>query len=693
MGKFKFTLSTIWFWLSFVLMTFLTENLAHLTSNPKAGFDFATLLAITIPCLLCLFFFYFVSHKENKTTVDYVLLPSIIIVGGLIIASIWLNQGETIVFADGSTTIDISFSLYERIRATVILVCLLAFLYAAMFTLNVNSPSSRKVHLLALVGVAAGVVSLVFSLCTEMNEYIAIFKGEADYTISIDSFYGNKNYYGGVLLIAFLSCVVANYYKPRFYNYFLIVVFSVAVLATASVLPLLITVCALPIYLFEEVVRFAVKKRWLYAFFATFSILLVLALFALFFVGVTNKWDGFIGLDTYLTDMIKRKDFSTLSGRKQIWKALIPRCFDSPLHSLLGHGFMLSEKSIIGVTAAINNDMAAGVRTTHNGYLQIFYEYGLVGFAVHVALICYFIYACIRLLIEKRFHFVFIYAFVCTCCAIYNMCESSAFFDAGVKELYMTVCFMLPVMTEFKFVNRKNKINEIANIETKANPLAATVLGRFMAVVIMSIIVTAGVSLLSTFTITNDYLPGIMLNIIVGGLITLIFVPYLVYLYRKNTEKPWFIVHCVFNGLSIPSLLIIIHLLFNQRMDTRGLSVVLIPLMLFAILLLESIFYSLFKKGSFREWLSIFVKGSFLAPSIAIFGAILIGGIFTVTFALIGEMNWFIYIMTLLMTMIGFYATWYFFPTKNGKDIISSFNQYGLNRIKTITIKDQTYYG
>ena len=689
MGKLKFTLSNIWFWISFVLIAFLTENLALLTGDPKAGFNFGTLIAISIPMLLCLVLYYFINHKDNKVKIDYVLLPCFIIATGVILASIWLNQGQTFMFADGSDSITVSYSFFDKLRSSIILVLFMAFLYAGIFVFTINSPSSRRIHWLALVGVMAGVISLGFSLCTEMNDYIAIFKGNNEVPISIDSFYGNKNYYGGVLLIAFLSCIVANYYKPRMYNFILVVVFTVAILASASVLPLLIAIVALPIYLFEEVIRFAVKKRWLCSFFATFAIFLVLALFALFYIGVTHKWDGFIGFDVYLTEMFKQKNFSTFTGRTLIWKEIFPLCFDSTLHTWLGHGFMISEKSILAITGAMNNAVELGVRTTHNGYLQIMFEYGIIGFVAHLALVCYFIYSCIRMLLEKKFHFVFVYAFVCSCCAVYNYCESSSFFDAGVKEIYMTLTFMLPVISEFKYVNRKNKVAEIKNYENIKEHISAETLGKTIGTVIVSVIIEAGISMLSTWTLNQRFLLSIMMNIVIGGLILLIFVPYLTYLYRKDTEKPWFILHSVFNGLFMVALVTISCILFRGKSEIMYIP----PILLVGFLLIDTMLYSFFKKGSFKQWLSIFVKGSFICPAVPAFGGLIVGGIAFLAFGVFGEMNWFIYFMMILITLIGYYAAWHFNPFKEGKSVLNDLNQYKMYRLKKTTIKDETYYG
>ena len=214
MGKLKFTFTNIWFFLSLVLICFLTENSTHLQSDLTIGFDPVTLIILSLATVGSLVMFYFINHKENKIKADWVLLPMLTIVGIAFILGIWLNNGQTYAFANGEGSIEVSYTVYEKIRATVILVIFLAFFYAMIFMVNVNHPRSRKFYWFAYIAIGVSLFSLIFSLITEHNDYASIFKTEGSElpNISIDSFYGNKNYYGGVLFIGFLSCIIANYY-------------------------------------------------------------------------------------------------------------------------------------------------------------------------------------------------------------------------------------------------------------------------------------------------------------------------------------------------------------------------------------------------------------------------------------------------------------------------------------------------
>ena len=693
MGKLKFTLSNIWFWVALLFVCFLTENLSLLTSNIKEGFNIATLAILSIGCLACLFMYYFVSHKENKMKIDWVLLPGIAIVGISLILGIWLQGTSTVTYLDGSKTLTISFTTYEKARASVILVLFLALMYAALFMMNANRPSNRILKFLAYVGVGAAVLSIIYSLCTDMDIYIDMYKGVGTTGRYVDSFYGNKNYYGGVLLIGILTCIILNYYRPRFHWYLLMLVFLGVSISITALLPTLIGAVAVTLYFLEEIVHFAVKKKWKYCIFALVSLLLLLAVVIIVYCGSKHNWRGFPTLDEFVSKAFKDKNFSNLSDRTTLWKVLVPMCFDSPVHTIFGHGFLISEKYILNVTEALRNGYQPGVRTTHNGYLEMMFDYGLIGLVIHVILIGYFVYCAIRLLLEKRFHFVFTYMFVVICCAVYNFCESSSFFDAGTKEIYMTVLFMMPVIGEYKLSRHPEKIEEIKNHPAEKKAWDPIVLGRWVALIMMSLLVVFAASLVCTIVYDVRSIKNLILNVVIGLGISSLFVPYLITLYYKGEDKLHFILHVVFNGLLIPTFLFVVYMFCLKDGSLYELLPYIMPVLYVLILALEVVTYSLVKKGSIKEWFEVVVKGSFVINRYALVAGILCTLIPCLFLQTMGMMNFYLYIASMVLGLIGYYGVFHFLPTKEGRELLDNANELAIWNIKRVTLKDEKYYG
>ena len=692
MEKLKFTLGNLWFWVAMIFTCFLTENMQYLSGNPLDGYNLTTLILVTSGTVACLFMYFFFNHKRNGLKFDWILLSAISTLGIAFLIGIWLAKGNTYVFEDGSNSITVSFTTYEKVRASIILVVFLVFTYAYMFCINTTKFSSRKTILLAYVGIGAAVVSIIYSLATEMKVYEAIFKDEVTSGLSIDSFYGNKNYYGSVLFIGILSCIVAIYYKPRFHWYLLMVFMYVVLLSTAAVLPSVVITGLLPIYLLEETIRFSVKRKWKYAVFTTISILLLLALIFLFFYGSNHEWNGFKGLDVYLSDVFNSKNFSTFSGRTKIWENILPYCFDNPISIIFGHGAIISEKHILAITAAMNNNLV-GVRTTHNGYLQVMFEYGIIGTIANLFLLCYFFYSCVRLLLEKQFHFVFVHFLLVLSCLVFNFCESSSFFDAGVKEMFISVCFLMPVITKYKLSKRPERLQEVKDISYEYKKMDYIKLGQLLSIVIISLICAVGSGLLCTFSYATNVLKFALVNTLFGLIIALIFIPYLISLFYKDNDNITFAVHLAFNFLLIGLFLFGMFSFLKQDASTKSMLKYSLPVLLAFALLIDSVVYSIIKNCSIKEWIKVFVLGGFVIPRYALLAGFGIPAILIICLQNMNLMNWYSYLTIFAISLVSFYIVLQFLPTKDGKEIGKYLNELDLYNIKRITIMDEFYYG
>ena len=58
-----------------------------------------------------------------------------------------------------------------------------------------------------------------------------------------------------------------------------------------------------------------------------------------------------------------------------------------------------------------------------------------------------------------------------------------------------------------------------------------------------------------------------------------------------------------------------------------------------------------------------------------------------------GQMNYYIYIVCIILGLLAYYATFHFLPTKGGKEVLNQCNELALWNIKRVTLKDEKYYG
>ena len=81
MGRLRFTLTNLMFWVVLLLSCFLAENYALFSDTPKSGFEAFPLYFLTFAIIGLLVLYYITEHKKNSLTFDKILLPSFIMMG------------------------------------------------------------------------------------------------------------------------------------------------------------------------------------------------------------------------------------------------------------------------------------------------------------------------------------------------------------------------------------------------------------------------------------------------------------------------------------------------------------------------------------------------------------------------------------------------------------------------------------
>ena len=126
MGKLRFTLTNIIFWIVLLLSCLLSENFAVLNNDPLKGFAVDSAFILTISIIVMLVLYYFLEHKKNKLTFDKVLLPALLIAGLLLIVNVFRQGSRVFPNYDNIGTFTISFSVQDRVMASLQVVVWLA---------------------------------------------------------------------------------------------------------------------------------------------------------------------------------------------------------------------------------------------------------------------------------------------------------------------------------------------------------------------------------------------------------------------------------------------------------------------------------------------------------------------------------------------------------------------------------------
>lgn len=690
MGRAKFVLSNLIFWAIVVVNCVIVENVAVLTKAPNVGFDDASFILLFIMMGILLFTYYFLERKYNKVKIDWVLLTCLIIllVTTLIIIW-WLPNKETYVNSNSGYSITVYYSTRERIIASVEIFITCAVIYSTYFLFLKNRFSSKKNHLFAMGMMIFSLVSVGISFITDFNFYRDLFNPDKVALGGISSIWPSKNYYGLILFIGILCCFVLSYNRRRIIYNAIILFLFVAMIFTRCSTTLIISSIAVPLYFLGDIIR-SFKFKFKQAIIELFFLIAVILIFVIFFfAGVMSNEDNiFKNVADIFIKAILEKDFQTFTSRKNIWKFTIEFVCKDTITLLFGRGgHFIGHKSFI-YYFIMQNSGYHYFETTHNGFLQIFLFHGLVGVILMALLYLYLLYSLIRLLFKKQFAFVFTYSLCILSFTVFSSMESITFLRTNMLGMVITILFFLPPIGAYKHtISYRRKLNEEVKAKyVNVNMMNNHKLTQVVSFVIFSLLFTISGIFICDIVYIDKKLFNFVLNIIIGLGFSFVFVPYLVTLWHKNTNQVKFVLRLIFHSLIFVGISVtgIILPLYNKTFTDMKLY--LAPSIMGGYILINFIFYFIYKRGSFKDWLKDTFIGNF---NISYITLPLYGVIYASTIALFNHFYSLNYSNLLVLGAFGlvlYYSINFIIPAKAMRELMDYYNNRSFKRYKRLAI-------
>ena len=437
MGKLRFTLTNILFWVVLLLSCFLSENFAVLNNDPFKGFSIDSAFILTISIIVLLVLYYFLEHKKNNLTFDKVLLPALVLSGLLLIVNVFRQGSRTFPNYEGTDTFAISFSFQDRLMASLQVFIWLSVIYALVFVYNrfrLNKESYRWVGKIYLI------IVLLFcfvDLFLEGNQIAAIFNG----TYGGGGFaflMGNANIWSLLIFAGFLTAVLLSYKKFNWFYYIAMTYLLVHNLLTTCTTTTYLCIGVFFAYsLYEILSHYRQNKRftlkYLIMFFST-----VVATGLLFFILIITRVPAFTNLWVFIEETLFNKNFLTVTGRTTIWTKVFDLLKANPLDFIFGLGHKTANKILVEYTTSI--------RTAHNAVMEVFLRYGLLGAIIYVGILGLTVFCLIRHILKKNYRFAFIYGICFIAIFGHSMSESTTLFTPNVGGLYFSFLFILPII-------------------------------------------------------------------------------------------------------------------------------------------------------------------------------------------------------------------------------------------------------
>lgn len=658
------------------------ENVGFLTSNPTGTLSNGYFTLIFVVAILCFGAAFLFEHLMNKTGIDFGLFAilGIFLISGL--AAIWLYKTTTVYYGDKSAEVVIGVT--DKVRFSLTFFLFIVSIYSILFLLCKSIVTPRRLLFIYVILIGVCYFAIIYSLFAEIDQYEALFTTRT-FNVDIKSLFWNTNMFSGTLLMGLSSCMICNIYKRRAISFISAIIFYFELLITCSVISVVIGTIVLFAYLIFEVIAAMKKNINRGLVLLTIFIASLTTLVCVIAVALDGKMGNFSYFVKHIYDEIFKINYSSFSGRTPIWEWSYSMIMADPIHMFFGYGFGIS-KAVIQSWSSLRDGTIA---STHNGMVQILFNYGFVGVAIYALFLLGTFYSIIRLL-RKHFRFAITFLFVEIIFLGYAWGESVIFFNSNAQGLLVGLLFYLPVLMRRKMIIHQEPIKGAMGATLSLRTLNNVLLVKLIAAIIISLIV-ALVPFLFFDNIQNS---GRLYNIIVTLLICLgvclVFMPYLVSLWHTETSLLSFIIRSLVNLFIIIFLLAGatgIYFLFYPVLS--GTYRIYFPIVLAVVLLLDTTLYSILKKPSFKSFIAVFTS-IFKTFLVAIVAALIC--IFIVLFAFkesIGfESGYLKYIVVFAFNVLVFYVFAILFMFKDIKAIIDYFELRNKNSICLAVLKD-----
>ena len=688
MGHFKYTLTNIWFWLIIVVTCFFVENIALLSNGvPSEGFSNPVFYMLTALILMMMGIYFFLEHKKNHMTFNWILLSALIIIFITLTVAIWTNPSST-TFSNVETgiTADLTFSIEEKMHYTIRLLISLIVIYMMMFAYAKGRLKNRGILWFAYLLIATVIVAVIFSLFHEIDIYknilLGTFSGEGT-----GSFFINPNIFGLCLMFGILACLVVNYSKTRWWTYFLIFFFFLAMIFTLCNTTLLISAVVIFCYVIARIIINYVNRHYIKASVFLFLIIaLFISLLVVYLISVEKNWALIVSLDGFLRHYIFTNNFGTFSHRKEIWDWAIYLATRNPLRLMIGYGYGASSKLILTYSSIFNH----AVRTCHSGYFEIFLMGGITGLAFYAAGLIFGLYSIVRLFIKKYYRFALLYVLIYLALLAHSFVESTHFFDASTSGAVIMLLFYLPPIMVLSHLRKPQLVKEAIHNDVWQNNISEHSVVRIISLILLSLIIGIGLTFVTNIPYANSSIFMLFIFALLFLILTLLFLPYFVSLLYQHSSNKRFIFRLISLGLLLFGISGGVSLLLKYYYHWSGILSLSLGLGVYAVLgfALTSI-YMLIYKGKLKTWFKETAHAIFITPGLAGPFMIIIGGCFTMIMNAFVPLDFLTLIVVVLIDLFIFYVTFIFGPFKDRKELGEECNNEGLFNWRRIVAKEK----
>lgn len=387
----------------FILISALTFLLYEQTYAPNGivfpNQDFMGILFLAVANLSLVAFSSFVQQFDhNQKKIRLMLLYGLLIVMAFgILNLIIMPLEQTIEVKDSQGAIAnlvLSITQADKFRSLILLLVSGSFIYIMAIVLP-RKNYFRDFVLVVSYGVILYALAIaIYSFVKEFQVYVDLIKigyGKPGVDVPVGP-YDNRNTFASFLLTGFMFLVFLYFFnKSRKFRYVFIALtipLLIAIYFTFSKTNMVLSALTFILVFLRH--NFLLFKRHKIRFFIEWALVVIFITFLLIFRFVPVLQLTLVGRAiTNLTppDLIEIGG-RTLAARVEMWRLAIEIIIARPRTLLLGDGIYISRVLYNDrLVLADPSWSVTGYGNYHNGYLEIFHTFGLVGLLVYLAII------------------------------------------------------------------------------------------------------------------------------------------------------------------------------------------------------------------------------------------------------------------------------------------------------------------
>ena len=568
MGRIRFTLTNILFWVIIVLFCSLSELFQLYGSQTYSSGDLTFIFVASFFIIGLMAVYYIFEHRKNKLTIDYVLLPALIIFGAIMIWTIFRQGDRT--FGSGSSLRTVTFTTSEKLSYALQAIIWMSALYMVVFVHNKFGFNNHVFKMLAKAYWIIIVAFAVVDIIVDFNFFMKLFT--AGYGAGgTKLFYRHSNIWAMALLVGVICSFILLQDGFKWHYFISIIFLSIVSFSTrSSTVTIVCFFVSLLSLLFELIANFKKKPKKLILLLGIGIVAATAFILLTHFLGEKNvPFFGYV-LSFYRT-VVSGKDYSTFTGRTNIWRRLIKLLAQDPLDLIFGLGYRTGNKLFASYISASER-----IHSAHNGVMEIFLRHGLLGASIYfvVGLISFLSF--ISYIRHKKYRKAFIYCVSFMALTAHNFTESTTILTPNTQGMFLTMVLILPLLNTKK-QQKLNFLKEdlISYTNNPFNPKPADVLG------LVSFLLVGGVSAsLATITL------GIINVIAFASCLTALIVIMII-----NGVKYHYSVKNIFSYSFLPMTLtlifgIIVSLILKHNFEINLIWSILLLIVIFGIYIL-----------------------------------------------------------------------------------------------------------